>query len=68
MPYPRFNKLPVEKRTKLLDSAAQEFAKYGFDDASVNRILQEAHMSKGAAYYYFEGKVDLFLSIQTVFY
>ena len=53
MPYPRFNKLPGEKRTKLLDIAAQEFAKYGFDDASVNRILEEAHMSKGAAYYYF---------------
>ena len=63
MPYPRFNKLPGEKRTKLLDIAAQEFAKYGFDDASVNRILEEAHMSKGAAYYYFEDKVDLFCTV-----
>ena len=63
MPYPRFNKLPVEKRTRLLDIAAQEFAKYGFDDASVNRILEEAHMSKGAAYYYFEDKVDLFCTV-----
>jgi AcrR family transcriptional regulator len=63
MPYPRFNKLPVEKRTKLLDIAAQEFAKYGFEDASVNRILEQAHMSKGAAYYYFEDKVDLFCTV-----
>lgn len=63
MPYPRFNKLPVEKRTKLLDIAVQEFAKYGFDDASVNCILEEARMSKGAAYYYFEDKVDLFCTV-----
>jgi AcrR family transcriptional regulator len=63
MPYQRFNKLPVEKRTKLLDIAAQEFAKYGFEDASVNRILDQAHMSKGAAYYYFEDKVDLFCTV-----
>ena len=63
MPYPRFNKLPVEKREQLLDIAAQEFAKYGFEDASVNRILEQAHMSKGAAYYYFEDKVDLFCTV-----
>jgi AcrR family transcriptional regulator len=63
MPHPRFNKLPLEKRTKLLDIAAQEFAKYGFEDASVNRILEQAHMSKGAAYYYFEDKVDLFCTV-----
>lgn len=63
MPYPRFNKLAVEKRTQLLESAAQEFARYGFADASVNRILDKAHMSKGAAYYYFEDKVDLFCTV-----
>jgi AcrR family transcriptional regulator len=63
MPYPRFERLPLEKRTKLLESAAQEFAKYGFEDASVNRILEQVQMSKGAAYYYFEDKVDLFCTV-----
>lgn len=63
MPYPRFEKLPLEKRTNLLDCAAQEFAKYGFEDASINRILEQAQMSKGAAYYYFEDKVDLFCAV-----
>lgn len=63
MPYQRFNKLPLEKRTQLLDIAAQEFARNGFEDASVNRILELAHMSKGAAYYYFEDKVDLFCAV-----
>jgi hypothetical protein len=41
-----------------MEMAAQEFAAYGFDDASVNRILETVQMSKGAAYYYFEDKVD----------
>jgi AcrR family transcriptional regulator len=63
MPYARFERLPVEKRTKLLESAAQEFAKCGFEDASVNRILEQAQMSKGAVYYYFEDKVDLFCTV-----
>lgn len=63
MPYPRFAKLPAEKRTHLLDVAAQEFAAHGFADASINRILERAQTSKGAAYYYFEDKVDLFLAV-----
>ena len=46
-----------------MEVAAQEFATYGFDDASVNRILEAVQMSKGAAYYYFEDKVDLFFTV-----
>ncbi len=63
MPFPRFYKLPIEKRERLMEAAAQEFAAYGFDDASVNRILETVQMSKGAAYYYFEDKVDLFFTV-----
>jgi AcrR family transcriptional regulator len=63
MPFPRFEKLPEAKRTHLLDIAAQEFAEHGFADASINRILERAGMSKGAAYYYFEDKLDLFLAV-----
>ena len=63
MPHARFYKLATEKREKLLDVAAQEFARYGFEGASINRILEQAQMSKGAAYYYFEDKVDLFITV-----
>lgn len=63
MPYPRYSKLPIEKRERLMVAAAQEFAAHGFNDASVNRILETVQMSKGAAYYYFEGKVDLFFTV-----
>jgi AcrR family transcriptional regulator len=60
MPFPRFDKLDPEKRTRLLETAAREFAAHGYVDASINRILVLAQMSKGAAYYYFADKADLF--------
>ncbi len=46
-----------------MEVAAQEFARYGFEDASINRILERAQMSKGATYYNFEDKVDLFFTV-----
>lgn len=60
MPFPRFEKLTQERRERVLDVAAREFSDCGFEDASINRILENAKMSKGAAYYYFEDKADLF--------
>src|SRR5260221_3577930 len=60
MPFERFEKLAPAKRERILEAAAQEFAANGFEGASVNRILERAQMSKGAAYYYFADKADLF--------
>ena len=60
MPRPRFSKLSEEKRERILEAAAKEFALHGYDAASLNRILEEAGISKGAAYYYFDDKADLY--------
>src|SRR5579864_3288983 len=60
MPFERFEKLATAKRERILEVAAQEFAANGFEGASINRILERAQMSKGAAYYYFADKADLF--------
>ena len=60
MPRPRFSKLPAQKRERILEAAAKEFTAHGYDGASLNRILDGAGISKGAAYYYFDGKVDLY--------
>lgn len=60
MPRPRFRKLSEEKRERILEAAAKEFAVHGYDAASLNRILEEAGISKGAAYYYFDDKADLY--------
>jgi AcrR family transcriptional regulator len=63
MPFSRFAKMPSEKRERLLTIAAQEFAAYGFEAASLNRILEEAQIGKSSAYYYFEDKADLFCTV-----
>lgn len=60
MPRPRFEKLAAKKRDRIMEAAAREFTANGFDGASLNRILEEAGISKGAAYYYFDDKADLY--------
>ena len=63
MPRPRFQKLPADKRQRILEAAALEFASRGFEHASLNRIITAAGISKGAAYYYFDDKADLFATV-----
>ncbi len=60
MPNARWYRLDPEKQARILDAAARAFAEHGLEGASINRILADAGMSKGAAYYYFEDKADLF--------
>lgn len=63
MPFARFARLAPAKRELLLDAAAREFAVHGYAEASINRILEAAQLSKGATYYYFEDKADLFCTV-----
>jgi AcrR family transcriptional regulator len=63
MPRPRFAKLAPKKRHRILEVAAYEFASHGFSGASLNRIIGEAGISKGATYYYFDGKADLYVAV-----
>jgi AcrR family transcriptional regulator len=60
---PRFDRLDPGKRRRILAVAAEEFAARGFDNASLNRIIDHAGISKGAAYYYFDDKADLFATV-----
>lgn len=62
MPRPRFERLKKEKQERILEAAARAFAAAGFEQASMNQILSEAGISKGAAYYYFDDKADLYVS------
>jgi len=63
MPRPRFEKLTEEKKRAILDAAAVEFSANGFRAASFNRIIENTGLSKGAMYYYFDDKEDLFLTV-----
>ncbi len=49
-----------------MQAARGEFAGRGFHDASLNRIIEAAGISKGSMYYYFDGKEDLYAYIVRV--
>ncbi|MDO5753729.1 TetR/AcrR family transcriptional regulator [Arthrobacter sp.] len=57
---PRFTKLPQKQQQSILQAALDEFAAHGFHEASLNRMIEAAGISKGTMYYYFDGKEDLY--------
>ncbi len=63
MPRPRFHKLSQAKRVGILNAAREQFAARGLEGASLNTILGTAGLSKGAFYYYFDDKEDLFATV-----
>jgi AcrR family transcriptional regulator len=56
----RFANLDEDKQQAILQAAAEEFAAKGFEAASINQIIENAGISKGSMYYYFEDKADLY--------
>ncbi len=44
---------------QILEAAAQVFAKYGVDGASMTQVAQQSKLSKAAIYHYFESKDTL---------
>lgn len=62
-PRERLQALPQARQAQLLDPAEQEFAEHGYEQASINRILKLAGMSKGQAYHYIAGKADLYYAV-----
>ena len=63
---PRFAKLPPAQQQAILAAALEEFAAHGFHDASLNRVIDAAGISKGSMYYYFDGKEDLYAHVVRV--
>jgi len=60
---PTFDRLPEEKRRRLLAAAKASFAETGFAATNINAIAQSAGISIGSLYKYFRSKEDLFLTI-----
>jgi AcrR family transcriptional regulator len=60
---PRFAKLPPEQQESILAVALEEFAARGYYEASLNRVIEAAGISKGSMYYYFDGKEDLYVHV-----
>lgn len=52
--------LSPEKEAQILRGASVVFARDGYEGASMSRIANEAGVSKGTLYNYFDGKAELF--------
>lgn len=62
----RFDRLPEEQQRAILGAALDEFAAHGFHDASLNRVIAAAGVSKGSLYYHVDGKEDLYVHVARV--
>lgn len=60
MPKQTFHNLPKDKREKIVNAAIDEFAEYGLENASTNRIVANSGIAKGSFYQYFKDKTDVF--------
>jgi AcrR family transcriptional regulator len=57
-------KLPPEKRrAQLIKAAGRVFARRGFEAATTEDIAREAGLTKGALYFHFKNKEDIFFAV-----
>ena len=54
----------AERRQHILDAAVRCFARYGFHDATLARICDEAGVSRGAVYHYFGSKEEIITALR----
>ncbi|EYE88733.1 TetR family transcriptional regulator [Fervidicella metallireducens AeB] len=59
--YSSFEKIPKDKQENILNICLEEFALYGYEKASTNRIVEKAGISKGLLFHYFKNKKGLYL-------
>lgn len=53
----------VDTRTKILESAGRVFSRYGYEGATLDQVAHDAGMTKGAVYWHFSSKSDLYLAL-----
>ena len=64
---PRVIKHPELRRSEILDQALALFCSRGYDEASLNDLIAEAGISKGAFYHYFPSKEALVVALSDRF-
>lgn len=60
MPSERYFKLSDDKQQRIIEASMDEFISSGMHDASINKIIKDADISRGSFYTYFTDKTDLF--------
>lgn len=63
MPTKMFFELNEEKRRRIIGICITEFSQYGYTNSSTNRITQNAGISKGSLFKYFQNKEELYFYI-----
>lgn len=59
----RFRNLDIELQERITEAAVAEFACHGYVSASMNKVVRQAGISKGALFKYFGTKAGLFQNI-----
>lgn len=59
MPSERFKRLPEEKQKKIRDACMAEYTRTTIEKASLNRMIENAGISRGSFYTYFDSKWDV---------
>jgi AcrR family transcriptional regulator len=55
----RIVKNPEERKKEIMDTAAQFFMAKGYEETSVNMIVEHLNIAKGTFYYYFKSKEEI---------
>jgi AcrR family transcriptional regulator len=66
MPYPAHHRHEV--RARIVESARRLFNRNGFESVSVDSIMADAGLTRGAFYSYFESKSDLYAEVLSCFF
>ena len=53
----------AETRARILDAARRKFAAFGYDSASNRALADEAGLTTGAIYHYFDSKLDIYVAV-----
>lgn len=66
MPKETFFNLPDKKREMIENAAIDEFIEHGYENASINRMVEACKIAKGSFYQYFEDKKDVLMYLMDI--
>jgi len=61
--YSTFERLPEDKKQKIIKVCIDEFSANGYESTSTDVITEKAEISKGSLFYYFKNKKGMYLYI-----
>ncbi len=61
---PTFERLKPDKKRQFIEAAFEEFAKYSYQEASLNRLVKKLGIAKGSVYQYFDDKKALYFYLK----